>query len=72
MACATWLKFVMRHLAPFPTSEARLCKIEADRELIRAWRAAAMRLRASCLFISSQDGAFIGIKPIAKRLRWQD
>ncbi len=52
IASATWLKFVMRHFAPAPTSEARFCKAAAELELTRARRTAAMRLCASSLLTS--------------------
>jgi len=42
----------MRHLAPLPTSDARLCSAAAAAGLRRALRIAAIRFSASCLFIS--------------------
>jgi len=49
------LKLVIRHLAPLPTSDARLCSAAAAAGLRRALRIAAMRLWASCLFIWLND-----------------
>jgi len=42
----------MRHLAPLPTSDARLCSAAAAAGLRRALRIAAIRFSASFLFIS--------------------
>jgi hypothetical protein len=58
MARATCLKLVMRHFAPSPTSETRLCSATAAAGLRLALRIAAMRLRASCLFTSLKDIVF--------------
>ena len=55
MARATCLKLVMRHFAPSPTSDARRCCAAAACGLRRALRAAAIRLCASCLFISRKE-----------------
>jgi predicted nucleic acid-binding Zn ribbon protein len=51
IARATCLKFVIRHFAPSPTSEARRCSAAAAAGLRRALRIAAIRFSASCFFI---------------------
>ena len=45
----------MRHLTPFPTSEARCCCSAAAWGLRRALRIAAIRLRASCFLTSRKE-----------------
>lgn len=58
MASATSFRFVMRHLAPSRTSEARFCSRAVARGLRRASAIAAMRLLASCRLIFSKDVVF--------------
>lgn len=55
IALATCFKLVTRHFAPSPTSEARRCCSAAARGLRRAFRIAAIRLRASCFFTSRNE-----------------
>ena len=55
MACATCLRLVMRHFAPFPTSEARRCCCAAACGLRRALCITAIRLCASCFLTSRKE-----------------